>query len=260
MSNHRIERTGGAPFDPDTHSVGHGGPRDDAPRVWAVVPAAGLGRRMGFAKQAAAYQGSTMTAVVTSVLLESGVAGVVVVTRTPLVERLALPDDARVAIALNDLPDSEMIDSVRIGCDALLDDPFTTTPGRDGPAPATGLNRQSTIDNRQSPRCPPAEPDGLLVLPADMPHVAVATCRVCIRAYMDQPTRIVVATVADKRAHPIIFPLALNQELQALTGKGGTATGGLRGLVDRHPRRLHLVSTSDPGAGRDIDTPSDYDR
>lgn len=193
---------------------------ETAVRVWGVIPAAGMSRRMGRPKQTLPYRDSTVVGTVTRTLLDSGLDAVVVVTRTGLVNALDLPDDARVLVAVNGDADSEMIDSIRIGLAGLT-----------------------------SPR----DTDGVLVVPADMPALTADSCRKCIAAFSADPQRIVIATHAGRRGHPIIFPFALRATVDTLED-------GLRGLPCIHPDRVHLVETSDAGAVGDIDTREDYDR
>lgn len=201
-------------------------PEQRGVRVWGVVPAAGHGVRMGGPKQVMPWGATTMTAVVVSRLLEAGVAGVVVVTRTVLREQLGLPADGRVCVALNDRPDSQMLDSVRVGLEAL---------------PAPGHDRGDAAG--------PGPHDGVLVVPADMPELTAASSARCIAAYRDHPDRIVIATHRGRRGHPVIFPLALRAELSTLSA-------GLRELARCHAERVSLVACDDdPGVLRDIDHP-----
>ena len=198
------------------------------PRVWGIVPAAGMSRRMGFTKQTADIGGSTMVAKVAGTMLDAGVAGVVVVTRTELSEALALPADDRVKVAFNDDADSEMIDSIRIGLARLTD----------------------VRDDDSNVR---ANRDGVMVVPADMPTLAVSTCRACIASFLQKPDRIVIATHQGKRGHPNVFSLSVRNEATRLDG-------GLKMLAQIYPERVVSVETHDPGTTTDVDTPGDYHR
>ncbi len=209
---------------------------DRTVRIWAIVPAAGLGRRMGGPKQTLSFRGSTLAGTVTRTLLAAGVDSLVVVTRTPLVSELELPDDTRVRIAFNDNDAAEMIDSVRIGLTAIVDE-----QSRGGEA-TVAINETESA----------SAPTGVLVVPADMPTVSVDTCRKCIGAYVADPQRIVIATHAARRGHPIIFPLSLRAALDRLSG-------GLNELPRQSPERVHLVEVDDPGATRDVDALTDYE-
>ncbi|MCH8806902.1 MAG: nucleotidyltransferase family protein [Planctomycetes bacterium] len=194
----------------------------ETPRIWAIVPAAGLSRRMGRAKQSIPIGDSTITGTVVNTLLSVGVDQVVVVTRSELAAALGLPEDARLRVVINDDSRSAMIDSIRIGIDAL--------------APAK-----------------PALHDGVLVVPGDMPALPASACTRCMAAFRDDPGRIVIATLGAARGHPIIFPYSLRSDLETLGG-------GLRELSRRHPQRVHSVVCDHDGVVRDIDTPGDLDR
>lgn len=191
-------------------------------RIWGIIPAAGLGRRMGRAKQLLPYQGATFAAAVTRTLLDPGVSGVVVVTRTELLAQLQLPDDPRVHVAINDDTKSEMIDSICIGLGML---------GSFGP------------DAR----------DGVLVMPADMPALDRETCRTCIEAYNADRKRIIIARYKGKRGHPMIFPFAMRTMVETLEG-------GLRMLPSVSGVQVRYVEIDDPGITTDVNTPADYER
>lgn len=191
-------------------------------RIWGIIPAAGMSRRIGRPKQTLAFHGSTVAATVVHTLLEVELDGVVVVTRTELINKLQLPADSRVCIAVNDNTDSEMIDSIRIG-----------------------LSRLTQLQ--------PHSDDGVLVVPGDMPTLTTSTCCACIEIYRANPRRIVIATHKGRRGHPIIFPFSLRSAVDALTD-------GLRMLPRTFPERVLLVETEDPGVQLDVDTTQDYDQ
>jgi CTP:molybdopterin cytidylyltransferase MocA len=201
-------------------------------RIHAVIPAAGQSRRMGRPKQLMRVGRRTMAAAVADALLEAGAANIVVVTRTDVLDALNLPSDPRVQTALNDDPDTEMLDSIRIGIDRLKNPPHASASA---PACATM----------------PDPDDGLLVIPVDMPAVSAETHRACIAAFTADPERIIVATHGGRRGHPIILPIALTPDLNNLPE-------GLRSLLDRHPQRIKEVETKDPNITRDINTMEDY--
>lgn len=204
--------------------------RDRPVGIWGIIPAAGMGRRIGRPKQTLPYAGSTIVGTVTRTLLDAGVTGVVVVTRNDLVKKLDLPDDDRVGTAINDDADSEMIDSIRIALAGLAGAHLPPSAG-------------------QSP--PPA--DGVLVVPADMPAITANACRKCMAVFVTDPRHIVIATYQGVRGHPIIFPLSLRPTVDGLTQ-------GLRQLARIHPDRVRPVETGEPGVTEDIDTPEDYER
>lgn len=222
-------------------------------RIWGIVPAAGVGRRMGGPKQTLPYGDSTIASTVVGTLLSAGIDGVIVVTRTELCDRLRLPHDPRIRAANNDAADSEMIDSIRIGLSAL---------------PGNILDRSRAPDVGETPI--PAG-DGVLVVPADMPMLTAAAVAACIAAYRPDATRIVIAGYAGMRGHPVILPAALLREIcppiavQASVAAGGTglpharSAGGLRALIHANLERITLVETGDPGVIADIDTWTQYE-
>jgi molybdenum cofactor cytidylyltransferase len=177
---------------------------------------------MGRPKQSLPFQGSTIVAAVANTLLEADVSGLVVVTRTELIDGLRLPADARVHVVVNDDPESEMIDSIRIG-----------------------LSGVDTFD--------PAGADGVIVVPADMPTLSAGTCRACISAYESAPQRIVIATHGGRRGHPIVFPFAMRRTVEGLKG-------GLRMLPRVCSEQVLLLETDDPAVELDIDTVDDYEQ
>ncbi len=191
-------------------------------RIWGIIPAAGLGQRMGLAKQSLPYRGSTFTATVTRTLLDAGVRGTVVVTRTAIIGQLQLPDDPRVHVALNEDAASEMIDSIRIGL-RMLDQLGAVAP------------------------------DGAVVVPADMPGLSSETCRACIEAYSADPKRIVIARYKEKRGHPMIFPFDMRTVVDTLEG-------GLRMLASASGGQVQYIDVDDPGVGIDVNTPAEYER
>ena len=87
----------------------------EAPRVFAIVPAAGRSRRMGDAKQLLDVGGQTMLSAVLKPLSASRVEGIVLVTRSAIAESLGAEQVRDVLVAINDDDTSEMIDSIRIG-------------------------------------------------------------------------------------------------------------------------------------------------
>ena len=192
-------------------------------RVLAIVPAAGRSRRMGAAKQLLDVGGTTMLDALLAPLMAARVSGVLLVTHSGLVDRLALDRFLNLFVALNDDETSEMIDSVRIGLDAW------------------------------HARQPIGDRDGFLICPADHPGISTADFDACIAAFEGAPDRIVVAARAGRRGHPMIFPAAL-----AGVVRSGVCDRGLNALPRAHADRVVCVECPSPGVTRDIDTPAEY--
>ena len=221
--------------------------------IWGVIPAAGMSRRMGFPKQTAMIRGSTMAATIAQNMLHAGVAGIVVVTRSELLSDLGLPRDKRIVPAINDDPDSEMMDSIVRGLSVLT-----------GKRPPTRIDEEDvTIGSRVQSHIrqhtatpgfdrPASSADGIMVVPGDMPAISLASYKACVAAYLSSPNRIVIATCNGKPGHPIVFPFSMRAELSGLAG-------GLRMLPESYPERVVRVETADPGALQDVDTPDDLE-
>ncbi|HEV2294477.1 MAG TPA: nucleotidyltransferase family protein [Tepidisphaeraceae bacterium] len=147
-------------------------PGTEGSSVAAIVPAAGRSGRMGTPKQLLDLDGKPMLLGIVEALLAGGAARVTVVASSPLLQKFpAFP--SAVTIAINDDPQTEMIDSIRIGL-----------------AASVGF-------------------DGYLVCPSDAAKIAAADVRRCIDAFTATPDRIVIATHNGRRGHPLLFPASL---------------------------------------------------
>jgi molybdenum cofactor cytidylyltransferase len=173
-----------------------------------------------------------MVGSVVRTLLDAGLDMVVLVTRSKLVTRLGLPSDKRLSLAVNDDASSHMIDSIRIGLSALFDD-----------GAASGVAKKDT----PSPIDRATDCTGILIVPGDMPGLAVATCRLCAEVFRQEPTKIIVAAHNGRRGHPLIFPATLRSVVHQLND-------GLNSLLDKRRDRVQLVETGDPAALEDVDT------
>lgn len=205
----------------------------DTPRIRAIIPAAGRSRRMGRDKQLLPVRGRPMLLGVVEAIAAAGVAGVAVVTRREILAHLGEPwrqvrDSAttcEVFSVINDQPAAEMIDSVRLGIAAW--------EGRGGLR----------------------DDDGLLVCPGDCARVSTEDCRACIATYCDAPGRIVIATHADRRGHPIIFPASDCDFVRS-----AECDAGLRALPRSHPDRITATPCPTRSVIDDVDTLEDYER
>ena len=128
-------------------------------------------------------------------------------------------------MAINDDEGTEMIDSIRMGIQALK---------------GTGQG--------------PADNDGYLILPADQPGIDAADIDRCIAEFSADATRIVIASHDGRRGHPIIFPASLVEFVRS-----GMCDMGLNALPRTHAERVVTIPCGSPGVIRDIDTPDDYE-
>ena len=197
----------------------------ECPRVWAIVPAAGHGRRIGQPKALLRLGERTFVEVVVDAVRTGGANGVVVVVN-PAIEREVkrrVGDVARIVV--NAKPDAEMIESIQLG---LADVEGMHDPNAD---------------------------DGCLVTPVDKPEIGADSVRRCVDAFRATPDRIVVAARGPRRGHPIVFPWSLVGFVQSLP-----PSQGLNRLPRQHADRVTAVSCEDEGVILDIDTPDDHRR
>jgi molybdenum cofactor cytidylyltransferase len=194
--------------------------------VAAVVLAAGQGRRFrpdggGAPKQLALVAGRPMLVAVLDVLDQSRVRDVIVVVNPRVRDELArlCPPGPRRHFVVNDRPDSEMIESVQMGLRAARE----RSPGV----------------------------AGCLVCPGDHPCLTRQDVDRCIAAFESAADRIVVATHAGRRGHPIVIPADLCGLVEAWP-----ATRRLNELRELYADRV-LPVEADAGALIDVDTPED---
>ncbi len=189
-----------------------------ASTITAIIPAAGRSGRMGTPKQLLEVDGKSMLLGIIDALLDGGATRVIIVTSSPLLEKLP-PLPPLVDVAMNDDPRTEMIDSIRIGLIA-------------------------------SGRC-----DGFLICPSDAAGIAAADVRRCIAAFTETPDRIVIATHAGRRGHPMIVPAALAAVVQSVE-----CDTGLHHLARNRPQRVREVACDSPGTVANVNTPADYEK
>lgn len=197
-------------------------------RVIALVLAAGHSRRMGRLKQLLPYRDGTILEAVLDAVLESSVDGLCVVANLQVREFLGddLPD--RFIVAANDKPESEMLESLKIGIRAIQEE-FETD-----------------------------DDDGVMVLLADQPQVTggiITTVAEDWRLPRKKPPGILIATYAGRRGHPAIFSMEMLREIDPWGHDRR-----LSELADLHPDRVHELPLIAAAPLLDVNTPDDYDR
>jgi molybdenum cofactor cytidylyltransferase len=193
-----------------------------APRVAAVVVAAGLSQRMGTFKPLLELGGKPLLQHVVEALQSSGhIEPIVVVTGH---------EESRLRAAMAGHPltwvhnaayaDGEMLASVKAGVRAL-----------------------------------PAGTSAVVLALGDQPAVSMATIARLTRAWQDAQTPMVLPVFQGRRGHPLVLAASLWPEILAL-GLGET----LKTLVHRHLGEALQVAVEDPAVLADLDTPEDYER
>ena len=103
-----------------------------------------------------------------------------------------------------------------------------------------------------------AATDGFFLLPVDIPLVRTGTVRLLARAFAGKPASVLLPVFAGRRGHP---PL-LGRELIGRIQSSAEPAGGLRTLLDQveaeQPERVREVQVADRFILRDMDTPADY--
>lgn len=208
----------------------------ETPRIVAIIPAAGLSRRMGRPKQLIDVGGRPMLLRLAETMAAvDGIGGVVIVTRRAIIDALGASNvelsNGRIRVAFNEDESSEMIDSIRVGLRVW--------------------GEQESITPR----------DGILVCPGDYPGLttnAFATCAGAYRSAIDSAamvagaaqTPIIIASHGGRRGHPIIFPAGLIPFV-----KSSACDNGLNGLMRTFADRVRLVELPTDAVLRDADTP-----
>lgn len=190
----------------------------------AVVPAAGVSRRMGRPKLLLPFGTGTIMGSLVAALRAGGASPVLLVTAPGDEELRARALEAGCRVAVNPDPERGMLSSIREGIAAL--------------GGAHALAQGGEV---------------LLVAPADLPALRPATVAELLwrRAAAEAP--LAVPTYQGKRGHPLAIASALLPEIETLD-----LGVGLKELLERHAAAVLEVPVEDPGAVRDVDTPEDY--
>jgi molybdenum cofactor cytidylyltransferase len=192
----------------------------------AILPAAGLSRRMGRPKLLLPFRGGPVVGAVVAALRQAGAGPIALVTSA---ERADVQDWARAAgliVALNPDPGRGMLSSIQAGLAAL--------------GGGAGLARRGEV---------------LLVVPADLPALQASTVAELLRRQAAAAAPLAVPVCRGRRGHPLAIAPGLIPEIERLD-----PDVGLRQLLDRHAAALLEVEVEDSGAVDDVDTPGDYER
>lgn len=196
--------------------------QEPAVRVFGLLPAAGRSRRMGRPKQLITLDGKTMLSAVMDAVAGAGPTDVALVVHSELGVSAGDFGTTPVRLVVNDDPNSEMIDSIRMGLATLAE------------------------QHEWNPT------DGILLCPADLPRVTDRDVILCAETFARRPNRLVIAAYRGRRGHPIVFPATLVPFVLS-----AACDCGLRALAARYADRIELVDCGHEGVLRDVDTPDD---
>ncbi|MBV9774533.1 MAG: nucleotidyltransferase family protein [Gemmatimonadetes bacterium] len=192
--------------------------------IAGIVLAAGRSRRMGEPKPFLLFRGETFLARAVRTLREGGCDEVVVVAGPEgdarAEEVVAAAREAGARPVHNPAPESEQVDSLRVGLAAL--------------AP---------------------EADAAVVLPVDVPGIGAATVRALVEAFRARGAPVVRATHRGAHGHPVLFARRLFAELHA-----DPLPEGARTVIRAHAAEVEELPAGEAEVLVDVDTPDDYRR
>jgi molybdenum cofactor cytidylyltransferase len=189
-----------------------------APRIEAILLAAGESRRMGYPKPLLRVGDDSF--IVRTSALALGVASRLVIVLGAHAERVrpAVGPDSRIIMVENPNFNRGQLSSLKIGLAEVI---------------AGGA-------------------DAVVVHLADHPLVAPATFRALVDEYRKSASPIVVARYNGRRGHPVLFDRATFADLMA-----APEDQGARVVVNADAARVRYVDVDDPGVVLDLDTPAD---
>jgi molybdenum cofactor cytidylyltransferase len=192
-------------------------------RVDGIVLAAGASRRMGEGKQKLLMEIHEVPMIqrVVASATHSQLHTIHVVTGAEHKQIVTLlPGSSRIHCTRNPRPEHGMLSSVRCGLHAL------------------------------SPSC-----DGVAVMLGDQPMIDASTIDQVIDAWRSSKASIALPIYDNQRGHPLIFDRRYVDEILS-----DFDDQGLRGLAQRYPGEVELVTVATPSILHDIDTPEDYEK
>jgi len=196
-----------------------------APRLFAVVPAAGHSRRMGRAKLLLPLGDLTVIATLLATLQRPEIAQIVVVVRR----------------------DDEPLRSAVAACGA-----FVLTPAIDPPDMRDSVEHALTHLRNEFH---PADTDGWLLCPADHPLLDARVLDQLLARWQQEDCRILAPIHNGRRGHPTLFCWDLADEVASIPHDEG-----LNRLMKAHAHEVVELSVDNESILTDLDTPADYDR
>ena len=190
------------------------------PIIDGIVLAAGASRRMGSSKALLDISGQSFLEHAIAGLRSAGCRYVVAVVNSDDDWSARLADVSGGAVVVNDNPDSEQIDSLRLAIANL-----------------------------------PEDSAGAVVLPVDFPRIHPETMRRLIAEFRRGTARIVNPSYNGVVGHPVVFARSLFAELLR-----PDLPDGARSVMSAHAAEARTIEVDDPGITADVDTPADYEK
>jgi molybdenum cofactor cytidylyltransferase len=189
------------------------------PKIAAVVLAAGHSRRMGAPKLALPWGESTVIGQVLSVLTQTGIQDIVVVTGGARQEVQQALQGWPVRQVYNpNHGQGEMLSSFQVGLEALGDDP-----------------------------------NAALVVLGDQPQIQTQVVVKLLQTYAETGAHLVIPSYQMRRGHPWLVDRSLWAAVLAIR-----APATLRDFLNDHQDSIHYVTVETGTILQDLDTPGDY--
>lgn len=187
----------------------------------AIVLAAGRSSRMGSPKARLEIEpGVTFLEHAVKLLRHAGCRYVVAVVSADDDWTARLADVAGAAVVLNEMPNSQQVDSIRLGIANL-----------------------------------PEDSEAVLVLPVDVPRVQQSTIESLIKGFVESRAPVVLPVHNGEGGHPVLFARSIFGELMTDDLPQGAET-----IVDLHKVDRLEITVDDPGVLVDVDSPADFAR
>jgi molybdenum cofactor cytidylyltransferase len=210
-------------------------------KIHAVIPAAGLSRRMGKPKLTLEFDGQSVISRLLETLDCESISSTTVVCRKGDTELLAELD--RVC---RELPDVESKRGPSLSRQAVL---HIETPANDPPDMRTSVE---IALEKIAARYQPTENDAWLLIPADHPILDRATLDEVLAAWRRQSSEVMIPTYAGKGGHPTFFRWGLAAEVSHIP-----ENQGINWLL-KNAERVSRIAVQSEGVVCDLDTPEDY--
>ena len=194
-------------------------------RLFAVIPAAGLSRRMGEPKLLLNLAGKTVIERLMNALDHPQITSRVVVVRSSDLPLQAEVTRLKGSLVIPAVDPPDMRSSV-----------------------ATALE---SIENQYAPD----DSDGWLLVPADHPVLDRQLIETVLGCWKSSPSRILVPRCGQRRGHPTLFRWSLAREVARIP-----ADRGLNWLLREYSHEVTELQVESTAAITDLDTPDDYQR
>ncbi len=194
-------------------------------RVFAVIPAAGLSRRMGRPKLLLTIGGCSVISRLLETLAVAGVTASVVVGRRGDADLWREVEHTAALAVRPDVDPPEMRVSVEHALAAIQQ------------------------------RWQPSEDDGWLLVPADHPVLDAVVVGELIAHWRASKAEILIPTYRGERGHPTLLRWSLAAEVLRIP-----SDRGLNWLVRSNPARVTEIEVTSDAVVMDLDTPEDFER